>query len=53
MKILEFKNKQVFIIVYFLDERFDKSFHVSVVIDGMTSDKKLVNVLQFDKAHNR
>ncbi|RZF38143.1 hypothetical protein LSTR_LSTR005504 [Laodelphax striatellus] len=35
------------------DEKFDKSFHVSVLIDGLTTDNKLVNVMHNDNAHNR
>nr|CAD7443743.1 unnamed protein product [Timema bartmani] len=35
------------------DEKFDKSFHVSVSIEGLTIDHKPVTVLRADKAHNR
>lgn len=35
------------------DESFDKTFHVSVTIDGITADRKPVTVLHSDRAHNR
>ena len=37
----------------FPDESFDKTFHVSVSIDGITADRKPVAVLHSDRAHNR
>jgi hypothetical protein len=37
----------------FPDESFDKTFHVSVSIDGITADRKPVMVLHSDRAHNR
>jgi len=37
----------------FPDESFDKTFHVSVSIDGITADRKPVTVLHSDRAHNR
>ena len=37
----------------FPDESFDKTFHVSVSIDGITADHKPVTVLHSDRAHNR
>jgi len=39
-----------FIIV---DERYDKGFQVSVSIDGITADRKLVSVLPPEAGHNR
>ncbi|XP_071439308.1 transmembrane protein 181 [Hetaerina americana] len=35
------------------DETYDKSFHVSVTIEGITADHKPVTVLRGDQAHNR
>jgi hypothetical protein len=35
------------------DESFDKTFHVSVAIDGITADRKPVTILHSDRAHNR
>lgn len=37
----------------FPDESFDKTFHVSVSIDGITAEHKPVTVLHSDRAHNR
>lgn len=35
------------------DERYDKGFQVSVSIDGITADRKLVSVLPPEVGHNR
>ncbi|XP_034939460.1 transmembrane protein 181 [Chelonus insularis] len=35
------------------DERYDKSFQVNVLIDGITQENKLVSVLSSDAANNR
>lgn len=35
------------------DETFDKTFHVSVSIEGLTADHKPVTILHSDRAHNR
>ncbi|KMQ93068.1 transmembrane protein 181 [Lasius niger] len=35
------------------DERYDKGFQVSVSIDGITADRKLVSVLPPEAGHNR
>lgn len=35
------------------DERFDKSFHVSVAIEGLTEDHKPVTILHRESAKNR
>jgi hypothetical protein len=35
------------------DEVFDKSFHVSVAIDGVTEEHKLKTILHRDNVHNR
>jgi len=37
----------------FVDERYDKGFQVSVSIDGITADRKLVSVLPPEAGHNR
>jgi hypothetical protein len=47
---LEFSS---FLIISFPDESFDKTFHVSVAIDGVTGDRKPVTILHSDRAHNR
>lgn len=41
------------VILSFPDESFDKTFHVSVAIDGITGDHKPVTILHNDRAHNR
>lgn len=40
-------------ISFFVDERYDKGFQVSVSIDGITADRKLVSVLPPEAGHNR
>ncbi|XP_076173584.1 transmembrane protein 181 [Ptiloglossa arizonensis] len=35
------------------DERYDKSFQISIAIDGITSDRKLMPVLSSETGHNR
>lgn len=35
------------------DEKYDKGFQVSVSIDGVTADRKLVSVLSPEAGHNR
>lgn len=37
----------------FVDERYDKGFQVSVSIDGITADRKLISVLSPEAGHNR
>jgi hypothetical protein len=36
-----------------VDETYDKSFHMSVAIEGVTADHKPLTVLREDQAHNR
>lgn len=41
-------------LTYFIsDERYDKSFQVSVSIEGITADHKLVPLLKLQATHNR
>ena len=40
-------------LIFILDERYDKSFQVSISIDGITSDRKLEPVLTGESSHNR
>lgn len=38
---------------FFTDERYDKSFQISISIDGITTDHKLVPILSSETGHNR
>lgn len=37
----------------FIDERYDKSFQVTISIDGIAIDHKLISVLSSETGHNR
>lgn len=39
--------------LHFADERYDKSFQVSISIDGIAIDRKLVPILSSETGHNR